>query len=138
MARVRVADEGSNRPSRTRASDRSDEAWSRRLHDRPRRDRASGRLRRLSGVQGISPAAASRRRARPGRRPRKGAMAERASMAPHLITPRAIIPTYCSGEGMDQNQILLRAGHSAVVLLEVLALVWIGKKATERLTRTDF
>src|SRR5438105_11123117 len=65
-------------------------------------------------------------------------MAERASMAPHLITPRAIIPRYCSGEGMDPNQILSRAGHSAVVLLEVLALVWIGKKATERLTRTDF
>ena len=39
---------------------------------------------------------------------------------------------------MDPNQILSRAGHSAVVLLEVLALVWIGKKATERLTRTDF
>lgn len=35
-------------------------------------------------------------------------------------------------------QILSQAGHGAVILLEVLTLVWIGKKVTERVARTDF
>lgn len=33
---------------------------------------------------------------------------------------------------------LLRAGHAAVVLIEVLALVWIGKRAAAAAARTDF
>jgi len=33
---------------------------------------------------------------------------------------------------------LLRAGHATVVLLEVLALVWLGKKAAELVTRRSF
>jgi uncharacterized membrane protein YjfL (UPF0719 family) len=36
------------------------------------------------------------------------------------------------------DQILSHALHSAVLLLEVLALVWAGKKIAERLTRTNF
>jgi uncharacterized membrane protein YjfL (UPF0719 family) len=36
------------------------------------------------------------------------------------------------------EQFLLRAGHAGVVLLEVLALVWAGKKAAELVTRRDF
>ena len=35
-------------------------------------------------------------------------------------------------------QFLLRAGHASVVLLEVIAFVWIGKKALELATRTRF
>src|SRR5207248_7308154 len=33
---------------------------------------------------------------------------------------------------------LSRAGHASVVLLEVIALVWIGKMALELATRTRF
>lgn len=33
---------------------------------------------------------------------------------------------------------MLRAGHGSVVLIEVLALLWIGKKSTELAARTDF
>ncbi|MBI3856379.1 MAG: DUF350 domain-containing protein [Planctomycetes bacterium] len=36
------------------------------------------------------------------------------------------------------SQFLSRAGHASVVLLEVIALVWIGKKALELATRTRF
>jgi uncharacterized membrane protein YjfL (UPF0719 family) len=36
------------------------------------------------------------------------------------------------------SQFLLRAGHASVVFLEVIALVWIGKKAMELATRTRF
>ncbi len=36
------------------------------------------------------------------------------------------------------EQFLSRAGHAAVVFLEVLALVWIGKKAAQLAARTDF
>jgi uncharacterized membrane protein YjfL (UPF0719 family) len=36
------------------------------------------------------------------------------------------------------SQFLLRAGHASVVLLEVIAFVWIGKKALELATRTRF
>lgn len=35
-------------------------------------------------------------------------------------------------------QFMSRAGHASVVLLEVIALVWIGKKAMELATRTRF
>lgn len=35
-------------------------------------------------------------------------------------------------------QFLSRAGHASVVVLEVIALVWIGKKALEVATRTKF
>ena len=35
-------------------------------------------------------------------------------------------------------QFLSRAGHASVVLLEVIAFVWIGKKALELATRTRF
>src|SRR5262245_24862697 len=36
------------------------------------------------------------------------------------------------------DQFLSRAGHASVVLLEVIAFVWIGKKALELATRTRF
>lgn len=36
------------------------------------------------------------------------------------------------------EQFLSRAGHASVVLLEVIAFVWIGKKALELATRTRF
>jgi len=36
------------------------------------------------------------------------------------------------------QDLLLKGGHAALVLLEAIALVWIGKKATELLTRTSF
>lgn len=35
-------------------------------------------------------------------------------------------------------QFLTRAGHTSVIVLEVIALVWIGMKALERATRTRF
>ena len=36
------------------------------------------------------------------------------------------------------DQILSRAGHASVILLEVIAFVWIGRKALELATRTRF
>src|SRR6185436_19583385 len=38
----------------------------------------------------------------------------------------------------EMVQFLTRAGHASVVLLEVIAFVWVGKKALELATRTRF
>lgn len=36
------------------------------------------------------------------------------------------------------EQVLLRSGHAAVLFLEVLVLAWIGKRAAQLASRTDF